>query len=124
MRCQITLVTLNGNQIEMAKVANGERKRITHAVVCGPHGQMFGTLSHCRKYFDTWKEIFPRIFSHSAETTTFEINDYRSTPELVLRLIDLDDERKRASAETDSVSSMISAPMAKPQNWLTRIFGK
>ena len=37
------LVILTPEQIARAKAANGSRKRITHALVCGPHGKMFGT---------------------------------------------------------------------------------
>ena len=51
MKHNLTLVTLSDEQVAKAKVANGPRKRITHALICGPHGQMFGTEKQCLKYW-------------------------------------------------------------------------
>jgi len=47
MKHNLTLVVLTPEQIARAKAANGNRKRITHALVCGPYGQMFGTERPC-----------------------------------------------------------------------------
>ncbi len=30
------------------------RKRITHALICGPYGQVFGTEKECLQYFTAW----------------------------------------------------------------------
>ena len=54
MKHNLTLVILTPEQSAQAKEANGSRKRITHALVCGPHGQMFGTEKQCLKYFTAW----------------------------------------------------------------------
>ena len=54
MNYNLTLVTLTPGQIAMAKDANGVRKTITHALICGPHGQIFGTEKQCRKYWVAW----------------------------------------------------------------------
>ena len=54
MKHNLTLVILTREQITQAKEANGSRKRITHALVCGPYGQMFGTEKQCLKYFTAW----------------------------------------------------------------------
>ena len=50
----LTLVTLTPNQILRAKEVNGKRKQITHALICGPYGQRFGTERQCLKYFNGW----------------------------------------------------------------------
>ena len=47
MKHNLTLVILTPEQIARAKEANGSRKRITHALVCGPYGRMFGTERQC-----------------------------------------------------------------------------
>ena len=47
MKHNLTLVTLTADQIANAKEANGQRKRITHALICGPYGQKFGTEKQC-----------------------------------------------------------------------------
>lgn len=49
MKHDLTLVTLSPEQIAKAKETNGARKKITHALICGPHGQMFGTEAQCLK---------------------------------------------------------------------------
>ena len=54
MKHNLTLVILTPEQIARAREANGRRKRITHALVCGPYGQMFGTEQECLKYFTLW----------------------------------------------------------------------
>ena len=40
MRHDLVLVPLSRDQIAKAKEAHGKRKRITHALLCGPHGQL------------------------------------------------------------------------------------
>ena len=55
----VLLVKLNAEQIKLAKHENGERTQISHAVVCGKYGQLFGTEKQCRKYYEVWKRIFP-----------------------------------------------------------------
>lgn len=39
MKEKLILVTLNKEQIEKAKEVNGDRKKITHALLCGSSGQ-------------------------------------------------------------------------------------
>ena len=100
MKHNLTLVVLNPEQIACAREANGSRKRITHALVCGPHGQMFGTERHCLKYFTLWDpdhriEVAPRkfqalfadLFDEAVKTTAYAISDYRTTPDLARRLM-------------------------------------
>ena len=87
----VILVQLTSEQIERAKEINGRRKQITHAVLCGPHGQIFGTERHCRKYYAVWKKIFPGILPRHFETKSWEIADYTSTFGLVERLIEAED---------------------------------
>lgn len=100
MKHNLTLVALSPDQIAKAREANGARKKITHALVCGPHGQVFGTEQQCRKYFATWdpaykievspgkfKAIFPRLFNKAVETEEFEITNFETTFDLVNILI-------------------------------------
>lgn len=95
----LTLVILTPTQIERAKEANGQRKRITHAVLCGPHGQMFGTQIQCLKYFRAWdpdrsQPIFPSVFDRAIVTSRHEITDFHTTPDLVLRLFEIEDAQR------------------------------
>lgn len=91
----VILVRLTEGQIERAKEANGQRKQITHALLCGPHGQIFGTERHCRKYYAVWKNIFPKTLPRHFETEAWEITDYRSTFGLVERLIEAEESPAR-----------------------------
>ena len=101
MKHNLTLVRLNPDQISRAKEANGSRKRITHALICVPYGQMFGTENQCRKYFTVWdpayrlevspgkfESMFPNLFDKSVETDAYDIVDYKSTFNLVHKLLD------------------------------------
>ena len=99
-RCPLILVALDADQIRYAKRANGQRKRITHALLCGHYGQIFGTEKQCRKYFCAWDpnraNVFPHLFSRAREDRRCEIIDYRTTFNLVNKLIAAEDaERAR-----------------------------
>ena len=96
----LVLVKLTAAQVENAKAVNGRRKRITHALLCGPYGQIFGTENQCRKYFDAWRPehrievrsghfqpLFPNLFRAGVEEQA-EIVDFRTTHNLVTRLIE------------------------------------
>lgn len=93
----LILVRLSKDQIERAKEVNGRRKQITHSLLCGPHGQIFGTETHCRKYYAVWKKIFPNLFPAHFETKTWEITDYETTFGLVERLIEAEEDPGSAS---------------------------
>ncbi len=97
---RILLVRLTADQIEKAKAANGRRRGITHALLCGPYGQIFGTETQCRKFFEAWrpenrievrpghfKSMFPNLFGDGAEKKS-DISDYKTTHNLVTRLIE------------------------------------
>ena len=99
MKHNLTLVVLTQEQIARAREANGSRKRITHALVCGPYGQMFGTKRQCLKYFTLWdpdlrievapgmfQAPFADLFDKAVKTTAYAISDYRTTPDLARRL--------------------------------------
>ena len=115
-RCALVLVVLDEEQIAKAKAANGPRKRITHAIMCGPHGQIFGTEKQCRKYYDPWKRIFPELFSTAYETDNYPISDFRTTPELVMRLIEASDEAVRTGAYTEERYVEPRIVTVKPKN--------
>ncbi len=100
MKHNLTLVILTPEQIAQAKEVNGSRKRITHALVCGPYGQMFGTEQQCLKYFTVWdpdhrievapgefRAPFADLFDKAVKTTAYAISDYRTTPDLATRLM-------------------------------------
>ncbi|WP_423915745.1 hypothetical protein [Candidatus Poriferisodalis sp.] len=91
----MVLVTLTPDQIDRAKEANGRRKQITHALICGDYGQMFGTERQCLKYFTAWNSIFRPLFSRVHRTKKHDIENYTSTENLVIRLIKADDRRSR-----------------------------
>ena len=96
----LILVELDADQIRRARRVNGERKRITHALLCGPHGQIFGTEKQCRKYFWAWDpekgKVFRYLFSRAREARRYEITDYLTTFNLVNKLIAAEDaERAR-----------------------------
>ena len=84
----LILVRLSKEQIDTAKALHGGRSRITHALICGEHGRLFGTEKHCRKYYSAWKDIFRSLFSTVYETELYDIDDYESTPELVIKLLE------------------------------------
>ena len=99
MKHNLTLVVLTPEQAARAREANGGRRRITHALVCGPYGQLFGTERQCQKYFTLWdpehrievapgkfQAPFPDLFDKAVRTTAFAIGDYRTTPDLARRL--------------------------------------
>lgn len=120
----LILVALTPDQIARAKEANGQRKRITHALLCGPYGQLFGTEKQCRKYFTVWnpapgkfRAIFPHVFSKAIETDTHEIVDFTSTDDLVSILIEVEDE-----AEDAARASIPTYEQAEPSGCLTMIF--
>ena len=86
----LILVKLSPDQITAAKEANGRRRRITHALLCGPYGQRFDTERQCRRYFDAWdpaREMFPGLFRKAIETEHYCITDYHTTWDLVGTLI-------------------------------------
>jgi hypothetical protein len=93
----LVLVKLNGEQIALAKQANGARRKITHALLCGSYGQMFGTEKQCAKYYDAWKDIFRHLFHQAFKTEMHPVRCYESTYNLVMSLIEEDDriERRR-----------------------------
>ena len=97
----LVLAALNDDQIAKAKQANGIRKRITHALICGPYGQMFGTEKQCMKYYSVWVEIFPLLFSQGVRTDGYEIVDFKTTPDLVGKLLDAYAPKEQFSNEPD-----------------------
>ncbi len=109
---RIILARLDPDQIKKAKAVNGNRRQITHALLCGPFGQMFGTEKQCRKYFDVWRPeyrfepkaghftaMFPDLFSEGLEVEYADIQDYHSTEELVTKMIDSQDKAQAERGE-------------------------
>ena len=99
MKNDLTLVTLSPEQIAKAKEANGARKKITHALICEPHGQIFGTEAQCLKYWEAWNPrrkpaIFPDIFRRAVKTSDYAISNFETTFDLVNILMEIQDRRK------------------------------
>lgn len=91
---KVILVELTADQIEKAKEINGGVKKITHALVCGRYGQIFGTEKQCRKYYSAWSRIFPKLFDGGEERKGYEPSSYESTFDLVNILISENDHRQ------------------------------
>lgn len=121
MKAQLVLVTLNEEQTKKAKEANGARKQITHALLCGPSGQIFGTEKQCRKYYSAWSAIFPNIFSEALESSHHEINDYSSTFDLVNILIAKHDD-KQSNQNSQATSASRNKPTRK--GFFSKLFNR
>ena len=80
---KLILGKLNDIQIEAAKKELGPRTKPTHILILESHGHIVGTEKHCRKYFDTWTDIYKSVISESFETNSVESpNSYKSNHEI------------------------------------------
>ncbi len=110
-RSSLILVTLSPEQIAKAKEINGQRKRITHALLCGPHGQIFGTEKQCLKYWSAWNPenrtpIFPKLFDKAVKTSRYEISDFESTLNLVEKLIKAEEKAKIPESRLENTDKL------------------
>jgi hypothetical protein len=132
---KLVLVRLTPEQIAKAKAANGAGKRITHALLCGRYGQMFGTEKQCRKYFDAWIDVFSRLFVAQETVDWADLRVFASTPELVHKLLEADAplERRANAARLgyrswEDVEAVLAdtptSPPSKPRGLLSRVFGR
>lgn len=81
---QLILAKLSDEQVAKAKNKNGERKKITHVLLCGDYGQRFGTEKQCLKYYNAWKDIFKELFESSSKSESIDtIPNYETTFDLV-----------------------------------------
>jgi len=94
MENDLILISLSTDQIYKAKEVNGKRKQITHALVCGKYGIMFGTEKQCRKYYSAWKEIFKHLFGRCYEAENYSFSTYKCSGNVVMDLIDESDKLK------------------------------
>lgn len=88
MESDLVLVALDADQIYEAKEANGKRQQITHALVVGKHGVMFGTEKQCMKYYSAWKDIFKGLFKRCYETDRYSLSTYMCSGNVVMNLIE------------------------------------
>ncbi|PIP94326.1 MAG: hypothetical protein COW00_06765 [Bdellovibrio sp. CG12_big_fil_rev_8_21_14_0_65_39_13] len=94
---KLILAKLNEEQIRKAKEVNGVRKGITHVLICGKYGNIFGTEKFCRKYFNAWRDLFKELFNEIRETGSIsEISSYQSTSNIVNALIIENDALERS----------------------------
>ena len=108
VRVPLILVTLNPEQIAKAKEATGKRKRITHALLCGHYGQIFGTEKQCLKYYIAWKQNSPTLFSEAKRTDLYEIVNFETTFNLVTKFIDAEDTQKSTGRRLENKSESFS----------------
>lgn len=122
---KVKLVALDSDQIALAKQANGERKQITHAVVCGHYGQMFGTEKQCRKYFSAWSHIFPYLFSGGEEISHYQFASFKTTPNLVMILGDAHDplENEAQEKRINDMSKNNDRQRTKKKGFLAKLLG-
>ena len=90
-RHDLVVVKLNKNQIGKAKKAHAKHEKITHVLLCGPYGQLFGTEDFCTKRAITWLEVFPYIFKKRKKISRAKLSNYESTWDLVGTLITVQD---------------------------------
>ena len=117
VRVPLILVTLNPEQIAKAKEANGKRKRITHGLLCGHYGQIFGTEKQCLKYYIGWKQNFPTLFSKAKRTDRYEIVNFETTFNLTTKFIDAEYAQKSTGRRSENKSkSLPENPRLKYKN--------
>lgn len=92
----LVLVTLTDEQVVLAKRANPHSRKITHALLCGSYGQMFGTEKQCTKYYCSWETIFRHLFERIYKSELHQIECYESTFNLVNLLVEADDRIERS----------------------------
>ncbi len=131
MKHNLILVTLNQLQSEKAKKINGPRKTMTHALLCGPYGQIFGTEKYCRKYYSAWSRIFPYIFNKAIEVSEYDILNFETTFNLVIKLIEANDPLEKANnpAYQEFLKFEKQLESEKPKNmekksFFSRMFGE
>lgn len=117
MKQDLILVTLNTEQIEKAKEVNGKRKQITHALICGSYGQIFGTKKYCDKYYSAWQEVFKGLFNRGVELDDYEISDFESTFDMVDILI-------KAQGFSNNKGPVEDLKPTKKKGLFATIFGK
>jgi len=122
MENTLILVALNEEQISQAKVVNGQRKKITHALLCGSYGQIFGTEKQCSKYYNVWEDIFKDLFFESKTVQACDVLHYESTFDLVNILIAASDEKKQIDNRLQPTTSQKPQKAEKKGFW-ARIFG-
>ncbi|CAH6784037.1 conserved hypothetical protein [Vibrio chagasii] len=101
----LVLVTLNEEQISRAKLVNGQRKKITHVLLCGNYGQIFGTEKQCSKYYNAWKKLFKDLFSESKTVQSCDVLHYESTFNLVNILFAAYDEQKQVNNKLNTTKN-------------------
>jgi hypothetical protein len=122
MENSLILIALSEEQISKAKAVNGQRKKITHALLCGSYGQMFGTEKQCSKYYNVWKDIFKDLFAESKTVQVCDVIHYESTFDLVNILISASDKKKQAINFIKPAKNQKPQPREKKGFW-ARIFG-
>lgn len=91
-RHDLVLVKLDKKQIEKATLVNRDYpEKITHALLCGPYGQILGSEDHCLKYYSSWLEVFPFLFAKRKKVKRAKIINYKTTFDLVNDLFAVQD---------------------------------
>jgi hypothetical protein len=119
MKDTLTLVSLNREQIIKAKEENGYRKVITHVLICGSYGQIFGDKENCKKYYSVWAKIFPHIFDKAVIISNYTIIDFSTTFDLVNTLIEVNDSLERVK---NPIWQEINKPKKVNQSFFSKFF--
>lgn len=123
---QLILAKLSDEQVAKAKNKNGERKKITHVLLCGDYGQRFGTEKQCLKYYNAWKDIFKELFESSSKSESIDtIPNYETTFDLVNTLMKEHDKLptssesrlKKLTQEAGIVLDDVDNNRKKPSIW-------
>ncbi|WP_421222985.1 hypothetical protein [Aeromonas enteropelogenes] len=118
MNNDLVLVALDAEQIAEAKETNGKRKQITHALVVGKYGVMFGTEKQCMKYYSVWKDIFKELFGQCYETDKYHLTTYNCSGNVVMDLLEEADRRKPKINFIDEVTE------GEKKGFWSRLFGR
>ena len=114
---RLLLIELTADQSEHAKMLNGPRKRITHAVMVPGVGQRFGTLKQCKRYYQAWEQLYSSLLLRRGEQlrgSEIEIKNFGTDPDLSVKLGELYDSRERElpAAERDKLRRQLHGPDA------------
>ena len=82
MNDSLIMAALDDEQVAKAKQANGKNRRITHVVICGDYGRVFGTYNQCARHFSFFKNTFKKLFFEAKIVDSCRINDYQDTFEI------------------------------------------
>ena len=79
MNDSLIMATLTNEQIVKAKRYNGKGRRMTHVIICGEYGKVFGTEIQCLRLFSILKNTFRKLFSDVKIIESCQLTTYKET---------------------------------------------